>query len=56
MCRKSTTRDPRLYFPSEGSHTQDFCALKESIDPGQVWTSEPRPLSLLPNQECLEKR
>ena len=27
-CRKSTTRDPRLYFPSEGSHTQDFYALK----------------------------
>ena len=23
-CRKCTTRDPRLYFPSEGSHTQDF--------------------------------
>ena len=28
-CRKSTTRDPRLYFPSEGSHTQDFYALKK---------------------------
>ena len=27
-CRKSTTRDPRLYFLSEGSHTQDFYALK----------------------------
>ena len=27
--RKSTTRDPRLYFPSEGSHTQDFYALKK---------------------------
>ena len=36
--RKSTTRDPRLYFPSEGSHTQDFHALKKSIDPGRVWT------------------
>ena len=23
-CRKSTTRDARLYFPSEGSHSQDF--------------------------------
>ena len=22
--RKSTTRDQRLYFPSEGIHTQDF--------------------------------
>ena len=28
MCRKSTTRDPWLYFPSEGRHTQDFYALK----------------------------
>ena len=23
-CRKSTTRDSPLYFPSEGSHIQDF--------------------------------
>ena len=40
--RKSTTRDPRLYFPSERSHrpTQDFYALKKSIDPGRVWTRE----------------
>ena len=29
-CRKSTTRDPRLYYPSEGSHTQDFYALKKN--------------------------
>ena len=28
MCRKSTTRDPQLYFRSEGSHTQDFYTLK----------------------------
>ena len=27
-CSKSTTRDPRLYFASEGSHTQNFYALK----------------------------
>ena len=27
-CRKSTTRNPWLYFPSEGSHTHDFYALK----------------------------
>ena len=27
-CRKSTTRDPRLYFPSKGSHTQNFYAEK----------------------------
>ena len=29
MCRKFTTRDPRLYFPSGGNHTQDFYALKK---------------------------
>ena len=28
-CRKSTTRDPRLYFPSKGSHTLDFYSLKK---------------------------
>ena len=37
-CRKSTTRDTRFYLPSEASHTQDFYALKKSIDPGRVWT------------------
>ena len=41
-CRKYTTRDPRLYFPSEGSHTQDLYTLKKSIDPGRIWTREPR--------------
>ena len=41
-CRKSTTWDERLYFSSEGSHTQDFYALKKSIDPSWVWTCEPR--------------
>ena len=40
--RKFTIRDQRLYFPSEGSHTQDFYALKKSIDPGRAWTREPR--------------
>ena len=30
MCRKCTTRDPWLYFPCEGSHTQDFYALKKN--------------------------
>ena len=35
MCRKSMTQDPQFYFPSEGSHTQDFCPLKKSIDPGR---------------------
>ena len=28
--RKSTTRDPRIYFPSQGSHTQNFYALKKN--------------------------
>ena len=42
MCHKSTTWDQWLYFPSEGSHTQDFYILKKSIDPGWVWTHEPR--------------
>ena len=43
-CRKSTTRDPRLYFPSEGSHTQDFYALKtiHRLRPGSnLRTSDP---------------
>ena len=31
MCRKSTTRNPQLYFLSEGSYTQDFYALKKKI-------------------------
>ena len=43
-CRKSMTRDPWLYFPSEGSHTQDFYALKspftlagfESVNLGSI--------------------
>ena len=41
-CRESTTRDPWLYFPSEGSHTQYVYALKKSIDPGRVCIREPR--------------
>ena len=41
-CRRCTTRDPWLYFPSEGSHTKDFYALKNSIDPGRDWTRERR--------------
>ena len=31
MFSKSTTREPRLYLPSERSHSQDFYALKNSI-------------------------
>ena len=33
MCCKSTTRDPRLSFPFEGCHTQDFYALKSPSTP-----------------------
>ena len=32
-CGKSTTRDPWMYFPSEGSHTRDFYALKNLSNP-----------------------
>ena len=32
-CHKSTSQDPRLYFPSEGSHTQDFYPLKNPSTP-----------------------
>ena len=42
MCRKSATQDPRIYFLSEGSYTQDFYALKKFIERGRVWTREPR--------------
>ena len=30
------TRDPQLYFPSEGSHTQDFYALKNPSTPTRI--------------------
>ena len=36
---KSTTQDPQLYFPSEGSHTQDFYALKKLIEPANIGSS-----------------
>ena len=35
-CRKSTTRDPRLYLPSEGSHPQDFYALENPSTPAGI--------------------
>ena len=34
MCSKSMTQDPQLNIPCKGSHTQDFYALKKSINPG----------------------
>ena len=45
-CRKSMTRNPWLYFPSEGSHTQDFYALKNPSTPAGFETSYP-PFSIL---------
>ena len=35
-CHKSTTRDPRLYFPSEGRRAEDFFALKNPDGFGRV--------------------
>ena len=35
-CRKSMTRDPRLYLPSEGSRSQDFYALKNLSTPAGI--------------------
>ena len=35
-CRKSTTCDPRLYFPSEGRRAEDFFALKNPDGFGRV--------------------
>ena len=35
-CRKSKTQEPQLYFPSEGSHTQDFYALKNPSTPARI--------------------
>ena len=39
-CRKSATWEPRLYFPSEGRHAEDFFALKNPDGFGRVWTCE----------------
>jgi hypothetical protein len=38
MCRKSTTWDRRLYFPSEGRRAEDFFTLKNPDGFGWVWT------------------
>jgi hypothetical protein len=37
-CRKSTTWDQQLYFPSEGRRDEDFFARKKSDGFGRVWT------------------
>ena len=39
-CRKSTTWDRRLYFPSEGRHAEDFFRPEKSDGFGRVWTRE----------------
>ena len=36
ICRKSTTCDKRLYFPSEGRRAEDFFALEKSDGFGRV--------------------
>ena len=39
-CRKSTTWDRRLYFPSEGRRAEDFFRPEKSDGFGRVWTRE----------------
>ena len=41
ICHKFKTRDQRLYFPFDGSRTQDFSLWRKYIDLGRVWTREP---------------
>ena len=48
-CRKSTTRDKRLYFPSEGKRAEDFFAPEKSDVFGLVWT----PLTWVPKARTL---
>ena len=58
-CRKSTTRDPRLYFPSEGSHTQDIFALKKIHRPrpgSNPRTSDPEAMAHLSRGSILLSR
>jgi hypothetical protein len=49
-CRKYTTRDPQLYFPSEGRHVQDF------LRPGlnlRCWVPEASMLTTRPPKPLL---
>ena len=39
-CRKTTTWDKRLYFPSEGRRAEDFFCPEKSDGFGRVWTLE----------------
>jgi hypothetical protein len=61
MCRKSTTWDRRLYFPSEGRRAEDFYALKNptasaGFEPAKLGTkgqhATPRPLKPLKIEVC----
>jgi hypothetical protein len=47
-CRKSATCDRRLYFPSEGRHSEDFFPPKKSDGFGRVWTREASMLTTRP--------
>ena len=48
-CRRSTTRDPRLYFSSKGSHIQNFYALKKIHRPRpNPRTSDPEASMITP--------
>jgi hypothetical protein len=51
-CRKVTTRDPQLYFPSEGSHAQDF------LRPEKIRRLRPgvKPRSWVPEASMLTAR
>ena len=40
MCRKSTTWDRQLYFPSKGRRAEDFFRPEKSNGFGRVWTRE----------------
>ena len=58
-CCKSTTRDPRLYFPSDGSHSQDFYALRKMHRPRpglNPRTSDPEESVLTPRPPGSTKR
>jgi hypothetical protein len=58
-CRKSTTWDRRLYFPSEGTHAEDFFALKNptasaEFEPANLGTKGQRATSRPPKPLCEE--
>ena len=64
-CRKSTTWDKRLYFPSEGRHAEDFFALKNptasaGFEPANLGTKDQhttsRPPKLLSHYKELKKK